>query len=190
MFFSYISTILKSKTIIIITVIQESYGFKDVVHGNGRSRLTNLVAKSYFLFKIAVDWWLCEFPYCAYCMPFHKVSHVVRERTITWQLTIFGLVAYQKYRRQSSLSQGPWLRDLKNDKVTVSPAVSNDRLCGDPPWKKPSVSFTFLQTIEFSTLQMTREPVYKVCISLHWLAGKLIKDQFSSTLSMLEETTV
>ena len=44
MFFSYIFTIFKSKTIIIITVIQESYGFKDVVDGNGRSRLTNLVA--------------------------------------------------------------------------------------------------------------------------------------------------
>ena len=37
-------------------IVQESYGFKDVVDGNGRSRLTYLVAKSYFLFKIAVDW--------------------------------------------------------------------------------------------------------------------------------------
>ena len=44
MFFSYIFTILKSKTIIIITVIQESYGFKDVVDDNGRARWTNLVA--------------------------------------------------------------------------------------------------------------------------------------------------
>ena len=46
----------KKQIIIPALRIQESYGFKDVGDGNGRCRLTYLVTKSYFLFKIPVDW--------------------------------------------------------------------------------------------------------------------------------------